>query len=430
MEPFDDTVGNYLKFIPELCPGLTDMKLYEIGRKVTVGKPDKKAYFAEVEKIQEVIGFIANVLFCFCIFGLNRAGFSRAWIPRIIKTTKMIVKKNLSVKDILKFSGQHFIWLLPWMTLVTAVYFFTHWGWITIPWLPLSLIGTAVAFYLGFKNNQAYDRLWEARKIWGGMVNHSRKLATMVKNYRALSDAGTEREEDAAMRKKIIFRHIAYLYQLRSQLLTPTRWEHVSLRGIYGRYNQKRYNELLMNFTNELDEITRQNYLSDTEKNELKTFNNKATQLLDKQTEAVQALLSSGKIDPMQQAEIQAVISSLYDEQGRAERIKNFPFPRHYASHGFIFTCIFIFLLPFGIVGEFAKLGDNMVWLSIPVGTIVGWVYVVMELVGDYSENPFEGLKNDVPMFSICRNIEIDLLQMTGETDVPKPIGVKTDTLL
>lgn len=82
------------------------------------------------------------------------------------------------------------------------------------------------------------------------------------------------------------------------------------------------------------------------------------------------------------------------------------------------------------MVGEFAKLGYARVWLSVPVGVIVGFVYVVMELIGDYSENPFEGLYNDIPMLSICRTIEIDMLQMIGEKNMPKPIQPKDGMLL
>ncbi len=337
----------------------------------------------------------------------------------------MITKKNLSIKDILKFSGQHFIWLLPWMTLIASMYYFTHWQWITIPWLPLSLVGTAVAFYLGFKNNQAYDRLWEARKIWGGLVNDSRKFATMVKNYSAAIETAGHPDQE---RKKIIFRHIAYLYQLRRQLLKPTPWEHVSLKGPYGYFNQKRRDRLVSDFESNLNEINIQRYISEKEVIQLEKFNNKATQLIDFQTTAVQNLFTTGKINMLQQTEIQNILNNFYDGQGKAERIKNFPFPRNYASHGFVFTCIFIFLLPFGIITEFAKLGDGMVWLSIPVGSIVGWIYVVMELIGDYSENPFESLRNDIPMLSISRTIEIDLLQIIEE-DFPEPIKAKGDVM-
>jgi putative membrane protein len=143
----------------------------------------------------------------------------------------MIVKKTLSLKSIYEFTGHHLLWLTGWMFVVTSLYYFTDWKLITIPILPLSLIGTAVAFYVGFKNNQSYDRIWEARQIWGAIVNNSRKLAVMIKNF---SSKGFEQDVDLALRKQIIYRHIAYLYQLREQLLRPAQWEHVSLKSIIG----------------------------------------------------------------------------------------------------------------------------------------------------------------------------------------------------
>lgn len=130
------------------------------------------------------------------------------------------------------------------------------------------------------------------------------------------------------------------------------------------------------------------------------------------------------------QIEMQQIINDFNDHQGKAERIKKFPLPRQYANMSFIFVCLFIFLLPLGMVGEFAKIGNAGVWLLIPFGAIVGWIYVVMELIGDYSENPFEGLNTDIPMLSICRTIEIDLLNMLGEQNLPKPIQPVNDILM
>lgn len=339
----------------------------------------------------------------------------------------MIVKKYLSVKDIFRFAGQHLIWLLPWMLLVTSLYHFTHWQFIIIPWLPLSLIGTAVAFYVGFKNNQSYDRLWEARNIWGAMVNNSRKLGTMIKNYRSEEAPGLTSSD--TIRKQIIYRHIGYLYQLREQLLIPTRWEHVKLNWIFGKFNRHRREKYFKNFKEELEQLANKPYLAESEMQQLQGLNNKAVQILNIQTIAVQALFDDGEINAMQQVNLQAMLNNFYDEQGRAERIKNFPFPRQYATSSFMFVCIFVFLLPFGIVSEFAKLGDGMVWMSVPVGVIIGFVYVMMELTGDYSENPFEGLHNDIPMLAICRTIEIDMLEMIGEQHTLKPIQAKNNIL-
>jgi len=340
----------------------------------------------------------------------------------------MIVRKNLSLVAIFEFTGSHLVWLTPWMLAVTALYHFTHWEFITIPWLPLSLVGTSVAFYIGFKNNQSYDRIREARGIWGSIVNNSRKLSTMIKHYRAEGSLTTDYGETE--RKLLVHRHIAYLYQLREQLLRPTAWEHVSLRWVFGSLNRARREKLFNKFKEELTEVAGRTYLNKDEVASLDGFNNKATQLLDRQTGVIQSLYERRSINWMQQSDIQNVLNAFYDDQGRAERIKNFPFPRHFASFSFVFTCIFVFLLPFGIVAEFAKLGPDFIWLTVPVGVVIGWIYVVMEMIGDYSENPFEGLYNDIPMLAICRTIEIDLLQMMGEKNVPKPLQPKTGSLL
>jgi putative membrane protein len=340
----------------------------------------------------------------------------------------MITRKHLSLLDIYRFAGQHLIWLIPWMLLVTSLYYFTGSSLITIPWLPLSLIGTAVAFYVGFKNNQSYDRLWEARKVWGAMVNNSRKLGAMIKNYRSGEIAGSVNNDTT--RKEIVYRHIAYLYQLREQLLRPTRWEHVELKGIYGKFNRRRREKHFNNFKEELDQLAGRSYLSEKEKQDLAGFTNKATQILEKQAQSVQLLYEKNMINPMQQVDLQAILNDFYEEQGKAERIKGYPFPRQYASLSFVFVCLFVFLLPFGIVSEFAKLGNDMVWLTVPVGVIIGFVYVMMELIGDYSENPFEGLHNDIPMLAICRTIEIDMLEMIGEQNIPAPIQPKKNILL
>ena len=96
----------------------------------------------------------------------------------------------------------------------------------------------------------------------------------------------------------------------------------------------------------------------------------------------------------------------------------------------YLFVMIFVFLLPLGMVSEFSKLGDWGTWLSIPFTVLVAWVYLMMEMVGDYSENPFAGLANDIPMLSLCRTIEIDLREMLGETELPASIEAKNGVLM
>lgn len=342
----------------------------------------------------------------------------------------MIVKKSISLKQILEFSGHHFWWLISYMFLISVLYKVVGLHWLSIPWLPVSLVGTALAFYIGFKNNQSYDRIWEARKIWGAIVNSSRSWATMVNSFvRNSENTQLSQAEIQQIKQQLIYRHIGWLYVLREQLLVPTQWEHVSLKHIFGQIAVKRREKGGVGlFKNYLTDKQKEKYFTDDLL--LKTAANKATQLINLQSLKLAELEEKQILHMRRQLDMQKVLSDFYDHQGRVERIKKFPLPRQYANLSFVFNCIFIFLLPLGIVAEFAKLGEAGVWLMIPFGSIVGWIYVMMELIGDYSENPFEGLGTDVPMLSICRTIEIDLLQILGETDLPMPIKPVDDVLM
>ena len=317
--------------------------------------------------------------------------------------------------------------------MVTSLFYFLDLAWFSIPWLPISVIGTAVAFYIGFKNNQAYDRLWEARKIWGAIVNSSRMWGSNVRAYVGNQFVAESRskEELTEIHQRLLYRHIGYLYTLRSQLLIPTSWEHIRQAGHVGRTAAKRMKSWGVGLHN--DEVTEQELREFIPERELETvinFKNSATQIIDLQSQELQELRALNLIDDFRHMELQKLLNDFYTHQGKAERIKKFPLPRQYGSMSFIFVGLFIFLLPFGMVSEFNKLGAWAIWLSIPFTVIVGWVYIMMELVGDYSENPFEGLGNDIPMLSLCRIIEIDLKEMLGESNIPPNIEAINGVLM
>jgi len=132
----------------------------------------------------------------------------------------MITTKGVSASRFLQLTWKYILILILFNSCIALLYFFEiiH---IYIAWLPVSVIGTAVAFYVGFKNNNAYGRLWEARKIWGGIVNDSRTWGMMIDGY--ISDLfREEKENDETInktKKRLIYRHIAWLYVHRSQLL-------------------------------------------------------------------------------------------------------------------------------------------------------------------------------------------------------------------
>lgn len=344
----------------------------------------------------------------------------------------MIITKGIKLTSLLKWTGPHILWLLTLMGLIACLYRYNIVSF-SIPWLPISVIGTAVAFYVGFKNNQAYDRMWEARKIWGGIVNDSRTWGMMVDGFISSLFAKTtkSKEELHQIKQRLIYRHIAWLYAHRSQLLVATPWEHISQGGHTGRtaelYQQKFGIGLID------DDITRtelNQFIPEAEYNRLIAYHNTATQIINEQSRDLQSLRELDLMDDFRHMEMTSILRSFFELQGKNERIKKFPLPRQYANMSRYFVGIFIALLPFSMIPELLKLGNSGFWLSIPITALIGWVYVVMEIVGDYTENPFQGMANDIPMLSLCRTIEIDLREMLGETDLPPVIEAKNGVLM
>jgi putative membrane protein len=201
----------------------------------------------------------------------------------------MYIKKNYSVRELLIDTGKHFLWLIPYVLTIAILYQYTPLAEFHIPWLPLSIIGTAVAFYVGFKNNQAYDRLWEARMIWGGIVNSSRMWGSTIKAFVIDPGIGKNEKELLQIKKKMIYRQIAWLYKLRRQMLDPTAWEHLSLSGPYGRDAKvKMKNSGIGLYGEDITDKQIQKYLSDAEYKALASFKNAAAQMIDAQSQEQQ----------------------------------------------------------------------------------------------------------------------------------------------
>lgn len=344
----------------------------------------------------------------------------------------MLITKGISLGKLLKWTAPHIIWLTLLMTGITLLY---HYQIISfkIPWLPVSVIGTAVAFYVGFKNNQAYDRMWEARKIWGGIINDSRSWGMMVDGFitNLFAKDKASNSELHSIKQRLIYRHIAWLYAHRSQLLIPTPWEHASQDGHTGRtakYYQEKFGVGLLG-----DEVTRTEldlFLPKDEYERLINYKNTATQIINEQSRDLRALREQGLIEDFRHMELAKLLKTFYTLQGKNERIKKFPLPRQYANISRYFVAVFIMLLPFSMIPELMNVSGGGFWLSIPITALIGWVYVMMEIVGDYTENPFQGMANDIPMLSLCRVIEIDLREMLGETELPPAVAAKNGVLM
>lgn len=331
----------------------------------------------------------------------------------------MYVYRNIKWSVIFRFAWKRLIFFTLYGT---AVFFLYHWldhggSSATVPFLPLSTIGIAVAFYIGFKNNQSYDRYWEARKIWGGIVNYSRTWGNQVLSYVTLhhSKGGVDNERLYEHQKELIYRHMAWMNALRLQLrrVSTHSIDHTrrSSQVYKGRPQMEHWKEEVGIFLKDEEEL-----------DFCKASKNTATQLIRLQGENLKEMLELGLIEDFRHMELMGVLTECYNLQGKCERIKNTPLPRQYAYFSGIFTWIFILLLPFGLMGEFKSMGHDLNWLMVPFFVLIAWIFNTMETVGDNSEDPFENFINDVPMTALCRTIEIDLRQMLHETDLPPKI--------
>ena len=326
----------------------------------------------------------------------------------------MYVKRNIGWGLILRYAWKNLIILTVYASIIFCIYYYLEWDFINIPFQPLSVIGIAVAFYIGFKNSQSYERFWEARKIWGGVVNYSRTWAIQVISFLETNDPKLNHN----IHTKLIHRHIAWINALRVQLRQPKSWtlkENRLIEKVFDRHNERNPS------CNEA-----QNFVDKREFSDLKSRVNPATHLIKNQALDLKNYKEKNYIDGFQEDQLQSCLEEFYNLQGKCERIKNTPFPRQYGYFSKVFTWIFVMLLPFGLLDVFednsaAAVEDWYIFLMIPFSVLISWIFTTMEVIGDNSEDPFEGRTNDVPMTALCKTIEIDLRDMLDEDNLPEP---------
>jgi len=250
------------------------------------------------------------------------------------------------------------------------------------PALP-TLMGTAIAFFIGFNNNQAYDRWWEARTIWGELVNNSREWARSMIAYCSIPSGGTT-EIVKEYQQKMIFRHLAFLYALQSSLRQMNNTEY-------------------------------EKYLTTQEAESIKHVANKANAILGIQSRELEKMANEKIVDSFRYYAMANLIKSFGEGMGKSERIANTVFPTVYVYFTRLFSWIFVILLTMSISMSVGP------W-SILFGWLMGFVYHTTHINGMSIMNPFEYAAPGVPITSITRNIEIDILQTLGEKNIPDPI--------
>ena len=351
----------------------------------------------------------------------------------------MYIKPRYSFKLMLSWTRGGIVFFLCSALVPVVLYDVLNWKWLTLPWMPIALVGTALAFISGFKNNAAYDRAWEARQIYGGIVNSSRKFVLMINDYitpEFAKDQVTETEL-FEVRRKIVNYHIAWLTAMRHNLRQAKPWEAAQMRQMDLKL-RRLYQ--VCEYLSTVEEVL-EDYLAKEDHSYVTNKSNKATACMKLQSNLLQELKLKGYLEPFRHIQMENILGELIDAQGRAERIKNFPYPRQFATLNNYLLWVFIILLPFGVMSEFDRIGKSIlvddissgftqwihahfVWLAIPFSIIISWIFYTLERVGDVTENPFVGLANDIPITTISRAIEIEMLELIGvdAAHIPKPV--------
>ncbi|BBE00074.1 hypothetical protein SAMIE_1035740 [Sphingobium amiense] len=286
----------------------------------------------------------------------------------------MIVDPVPSLSRIASEVWKPLLGLFIWDCAVTLAYFVLPFR---APSLPLTIFGTVLALFLGFRSNSAYARWWEARTLWGAMINASRSLSRATRNFLPDPDA-------VELKREIVRRQIAYVNALRCQLRRQPIGEDVT------------------------------KFLNEEDKGKALARTNPANGLLDSTGRRIAIARAKGWIDSIQQTQMEAVLVDIANAQGGMERIKNTPLPVQYRYLPTIFTHIFCIALPIGLV---ESLG-----LATPLGsTVAGLMFLAVLRIGDDLVDPFANTVHDNPLSAMCRTIEIDLLQSIGDP-APDPV--------
>lgn len=273
---------------------------------------------------------------------------------------------------------------------------------LAFPDAALGIFGLAITFFVIFRSNKVYDRWWEARIIWGQVVNDSRTWVMKVLvhiNAKNASEGWNEASIEE-LKKRLVYRHLAFINSLRLGLRRQEQGP------------------------------TLARYLA---KEELETVLQKAnttTHLNKEQAREVEAFFKSGVEQGRYKLEMLDLLRGLYDDQGKCERIKNTPFPMHYTWLTDIAVWGYAIVICIYIVEQFEiNMKADLNWITIPLATVIGSMIVGLERLAKFHEDPFNLQVHDTPMETLCRSIEIDLREMLDEKTELKPLQPKEGVL-
>lgn len=284
----------------------------------------------------------------------------------------MLLKKNIPFKYVFGKIKYEIIAVALYASLIALLYGSYHFTRITIPLAVPSILGTVISLLLGFRSNQAYDRWWEARHIWGAIVNESRTFARQIMSFTHDNDEG---DDVQAFKDRMIRRQVAWCYSLSRHL-----------RGEPAATGLEKYiNKKELDYIRSIDHIP--------------------SVIIDMMGRDLKLALEQGWINRFQQIEIDKTISRLCDAMGKCERIKNTVFPSTYSLYIHLALMLFIILLPFSLIEYFGL-------MEVPLVVAISACFLLIEKMAIHLQDPFENKPTDTPMTTICASIEKNLTQL------------------
>ncbi len=244
---------------------------------------------------------------------------------------------------------------------------------------------SAISIFIAFRVNQAYGRWWEARQLWGSLINESRSWGRLVV---------THFSSRAPLSRDLLMRQIAYVNILR-----------IALRHGTAEKGRAMMKAQLRRLLPEEDDA-----IVDRSKNV-------PTQLLVSQAATIEEALSSGLESRLVWSQLTGILSTINAAQGGCERIKNTVFPAGITHFTRFMVWAMAPLMTFAILGD----SDRYDAIELPVVILVTSIFVVIEQLARELQTPFENAPDDTPMNAICVTIETDLRQMLGDGDLPAP---------
>ncbi len=319
----------------------------------------------------------------------------------------MIITRNIKWKLILFYTWKGLLYYFLLSIAVWLVNDYFKWFNISIPFTTIQALSTALAIYLGFKNNNAYERWTEARRFWGLLINFSRAFYRQI-NTLVLHEGDEDIEAVNEFKRRVLYRHLAFVNALRVHLRKPN--------GFNITTNGELYEE-----TNEVEEIKK--FITDKEYKTFSKFKNGPNFLINNQSEEIKNAFEKNWLSDFRFMKIEETLIEFNNIQGGCERIKNTPFLRQFSFFSRVFVFIHATLLPFAFVGDLG-------WAMIPISIVISFVFLALDLIGDRTEDPFENRLEDIPLNAICITIERDIKEGLGEENIPAALKPNEDGVL